>query len=130
MGGIEIDGAFARDADAGDGLRLAAVADADTVGFRGVVGHEPQAAGSVAGLVREADLHPVAEFLPVARDGDALVGRLEEFAVAPGDGVGGAVLTAGDDDRVDRAAEELGPVDLALLQVVGAADLEVIDLLA
>ena len=130
MGGVEVDGALAGDADAGDGLRLTTVADADAVGLRGVVGHEPQAAGAVAGLVREADLHPVAEFLPVARDGDALVGRLEEFAVAPGDGVGGAVLTAGDDDRVDRTAEELGAVDLAFLHIVGATDLEVIDLLA
>ena len=130
VGGIEIDGSLARDADAGDILRLAAVADADAVGLRGVVGHEPQAAGTVAGLIREADLHPVAEFLPIARDGDALVRGVEELAVAPRDGVRGAVLAARHSDRVDGAAEELGAIDFALLHVVGAADLEVVDLLA
>ena len=106
------------------------MADTDAVGLRGVVGDEPEAAGAVTGLVREADLHPVAEFLPVARDRDALVRGVEELAVAPGDRVGGAILAARDDDRVDRAAEELRPVDLGLLHVVGAADLEVIELLA
>ena len=127
---VEIDGALAGDTHAGDILLLQSVADADAVGLGSVVGDEPEAAGAVTGLVGELDLHAVAQFLPVARDRDALVRGVEELAVAPGDRVRGAVLAARDDDRVDRAAEEFGAFDLGLLHVVGAANLEVIELLA
>jgi len=43
---------------------------------------------------------------------------------------GSAVLAAGHDEGVDRAAEQFRPFDLALAEIEGAADLEVVEFLA
>ena len=78
--GIHVDGAFARDADVFDGVRLASMTDTDAIRDGSIVGAKPSASFVMPGLAAKADLHAMRERLPVSRDRNALMRRLGELA--------------------------------------------------